>query len=95
MLCDIYASEKKAEMYLYVRRGQDLEQLPAPLLALFGKARYVTLLNLTAERKLARADVTKVPSEIDSNHFYLPMPPSRYGELDPHWSGRELDGPAS
>lgn len=95
MLCDIYASEKKQEMYLYVRREQKLDELPQQLLSLFGTARHVTVLNITEQRKLARADASKVLAEIEANLFYLQMPPNRYGEEPQQWTGRELDGPAS
>ena len=95
MLCDIYASKKREEMYLYVARGQRLDELPAALLALFGAARHVTTLNIDADKKLARANAGKVLAQIEAELFYLHMPPNRYSQATDQFLGGELDGPAS
>lgn len=70
-------------MYLYVKKGYSLEQLPDSLRAAFGRAELAMTLLLTAERKLARADVTKVMASIDAQDFYLQMPPATGNGSDP------------
>lgn len=75
LLCDIYRSPRENEMYLYVEKKQGLEKVPEKLLALFGKPVHVTTMLLTAERKLARADVEKVMHAVQDQGYYLQMPP--------------------
>jgi hypothetical protein len=62
-------------MYLYVDFGEDLARVPESLLAGFGKPVPVLSLELTADRKLARADAAVVLASIESAGFYLQMPP--------------------
>lgn len=76
VMCAVYRSSKREEMYLYVRKGSDLEALPESLIASFGKPVAVMELLLTPQRRLARADVEKVLDNIDEQGFYLQMPPN-------------------
>jgi len=73
--CTVYKSSKKAEMYLYVDRSQDVSKLPESLMLAFGSPTKVMDLILTPEKKLARADAQKVLDAIEENDFYLQMPP--------------------
>ena len=75
VLCDIYRSPRENEMYLYVEKQQGLEGVPEKLKELFGKPVHVTTMLLTAERKLARADVEKVMHAVQEQGYYLQMPP--------------------
>ncbi|WP_342745122.1 YcgL domain-containing protein [Teredinibacter waterburyi] len=75
LLVDIYRSKNKEGMYLYVRKGFDLDLLPEPLRKQFGKAEQAMSLMLTPERKLARVSVEKVIAQIEAEDFYLQMPP--------------------
>nr|WP_299596981.1 YcgL domain-containing protein [uncultured Microbulbifer sp.] len=79
LLCDIYRSPRENEMYLYVEKQQGAGGLsgrvPEKLLELFGKPVHVTTMLLTAERKLARADVEKVMHTVQDQGYYLQMPP--------------------
>ena len=54
-LVQIYRSPRKEEMYLYVDKARELEDVPAPLLGQFGEPEPVMTLLLTPQRKLARA----------------------------------------
>ena len=83
VLCDIYKTDKKQEMYLYVAREDGLERLPEPLLQQFGKPILVTTLVLTENKKLARADVRQVMANIADKGFYLQLPPSPYEQREP------------
>ena len=74
--CSIYKSSKKAEMYLYVDRSQDVSKLPEALMLAFGSPTKVMDLVLTPEKKLARADAEKVLASIEEQDFYLQMPPA-------------------
>ena len=63
-------------MYLYVRKGFDLLTLPEALLKQFGQPELAMTLLLTPEKKLARVDVQKVIEGIETQDFFLQMPPS-------------------
>ena len=73
--CSIYKSSKRNEMYLYADRANDLSDLPESLMLAFGSPTKVMDLVLTPEKKLARADSTKVLEAIEEQGFYLQMPP--------------------
>ena len=74
-LVSIYKSPKRDEMYLYLNKRDKLEAMPEALKQAFGEPVYVMDLLLTPEKKLARADIHKVLAELESNGFYLQMPP--------------------
>ena len=76
LLCQVFRSTRKEEMYLYVDKARGLEDVPEPLLKRFGEPEPVMVLPLSAERKLARADAAEVLREIEENGFYLQMPPT-------------------
>jgi uncharacterized protein YcgL (UPF0745 family) len=62
-------------MYLYVDIAEALTRVPQSLLDKFGKPVEVLSLELTAGKKLARADAETVLDEIESAGYYLQMPP--------------------
>ncbi|MEE4189956.1 MAG: YcgL domain-containing protein [Halieaceae bacterium] len=76
MLCQVYRSPRKEQMYLYVSKADGLERVPEALLAQFGEPEPIMLLNLDGSRKLARADADEVVAQIDERGYYLQMPPS-------------------
>ncbi|PTQ88451.1 YcgL domain-containing protein [Agitococcus lubricus] len=76
-VCNIYKSLKKDEMYLYVRKAEGFSRVPPVLLSMFGTPKLFGTLLLTPEKKLARADVALVLSDIAEKGFYLQMPPPR------------------
>ena len=80
LLCQIFRSARKQEMYLYVDKARGLQDVPEALLAQFGEPAPVMLLQLTSQYKLARADAAVVLATIEAQGFYLQMPPTR-GEL--------------
>lgn len=76
VLCEIFRSSRKEEMYLYVERARGLEDVPEVLMKQFGEPESVMTIMLTPERKLARADVAEVLDGIEQQGFYLQMPPT-------------------
>ena len=78
VLCDIYRTSKRQEMYLYVAREDGLKRVPESLLLQFSEPSLVTTLVLSESRKLGRADVLQVMSDIADKGFYLQMPPQPY-----------------
>lgn len=77
LVCSIYKSPKKDEMYLYIEKAKGLKVLPEALLTIFGKPVHFGDLLLTENKKLARAEAHKVLSEIGEKGFYLQMPPAK------------------
>lgn len=74
-ICSVYRSPKKEGLYLYAEKQKNLSELPESLLEIFGKPELAMTLLLTAEKTLARADVEKVMTAIESQGYYLQMPP--------------------
>lgn len=74
-LVRVYRSTRKQEMYLYVDARADLGPVPDELMARFGKPVEALSLMLTADRTLARADAVRVLECIESDGFYLQLPP--------------------
>jgi uncharacterized protein YcgL (UPF0745 family) len=77
VICSIYKSPKKDEMYLYIIKAQGLVHVPEALLAMFGTPVHVTDMLLKPERKLARANIDTVLADLESRGFYLQMPPQK------------------
>ena len=79
--CWIYKSSRKDEMYLYLAQEDAFDDIPAPLMERFGTPQFVMQLQLTPERKLARAEVASVIAALRENGFFLQMPPELKPEL--------------
>ena len=79
--------DKKEEMYLYVPKDGGPANVPEALLASFGELKLVTTMVLTPSRKLARADINRVLSDITENGFYLQLPPAKFpqGNIQPEY----------
>lgn len=73
--CWVYRSPLKQEMYLYLAAEDAFDRVPAGLLERFGDPILVIELELSAQRKLAREDVTMVMSNLRTQGYHLQMPP--------------------
>jgi len=76
MLCYIYKSLKKDQLYLYVEQKNDFSKVPEALFNSFGKLEFVMELELSPERKLAKEDVVKVIGSLDEKGFFVQLPPT-------------------
>lgn len=76
LLCEVYRSPRKQEMYLYVDKAHGLQDVPDTLMSGFGEPELVMTIPLTPGRALARADVHEVLANIRESGFYLQMPPT-------------------
>ena len=88
VICEIFRSPRKAEMYLYIDKQVGLAEVPDSLLAQFGEPESVMTLLLTPERKLARTSVAEVLESISEKGFFLQMPPT-HAELMSREGSRE------
>lgn len=76
MNCLVYRCAKQDEMYLYLRSDMEPGELPEVLRKRTGMLTQVMELTLSAERKLARANVETVIEQLQAQGFYLQMPPN-------------------
>jgi hypothetical protein len=76
LLCQVFKSPRKEEMYLYVDKARGLVDVPEVLMTQFGEPQAVMTLVLGPQRKLARADTAEVLADIAEKGFYLQMPPT-------------------
>lgn len=81
IICQIYRSPKEEGMYLYVKKEEGLSRVPEELLKLFGQPQPAMVLLLTPDKKLVRVSVEKVAESLDTQGYYLQLPPR--GEQDP------------
>ena len=81
LICEVFKSSRKDEMYLYVDKRQGLANIPEPLLETFGKPVPVFTMLLTADKKLSRVNAADVVEGINDKGFYLQMPPPKEAYL--------------
>lgn len=77
LICEVFKSSRKDEMYLYVDKRQGFADIPEPLLETFGKPVPVFTMLLTADKKLSRVNAADVMESIQDKGFYLQMPPPK------------------
>lgn len=76
MICQVYRSPRRDEMYLYLPADADPAELPEALLRQFGRPEPALRIHLTPDRKLARADSGRVMEALRTQGYYLQMPPN-------------------
>ncbi|ARU57388.1 hypothetical protein OLMES_3348 [Oleiphilus messinensis] len=76
LICSVFRSSKKDEMYLYVDKKQGIKNLPEALMTVFGEPRHVFDMLLTEDKKLARVEAKQVLADIREKGFSLQMPPA-------------------
>lgn len=69
----VFRSSKKADTYIFVRRGQKWDDLPEALRSIFGAPQHAMDLLLTEDRKLARTTGKDVLEAIEEKDFYLQL----------------------
>lgn len=75
VVCSIYRSPKRDEMYLYVIKREQLSRVPAELLTIFGTPQHVMDMPLTEKRELARVETAKLLAALEEKGYFLQMPP--------------------
>ena len=81
LICEVFKSSRKDEMYLYVDKRQGFADIPTQLLETFGKPVPVFTMLLTADKKLSRVNAADVVEGINDKGFYLQMPPPKEAYL--------------
>jgi len=80
----IYKSLRKPDTYLYLRKRDDFAVLPEAVRAPLGELAFVMALEITEDRRLARADAAVVRLNLATHGFHLQFPPT---VLDPMVDG--------
>ncbi|MBL4583242.1 MAG: YcgL domain-containing protein [Pseudomonadales bacterium] len=75
MIISIFKSGRKQEMYLYVEKAKGLADVPDTLKEMFGAPSLAMTMLIKPDQKLARADPETVISSIQSQGYYLQLPP--------------------
>ncbi len=85
MHCDIYKFPKHADMYVYIARPDYpddtdeikdwLSVLPKDFRSGLGTSKFVMHLDLSATEKLARVDRDEVLAKLQSQGYFVQMPP--------------------
>ncbi|WP_207061286.1 YcgL domain-containing protein [Motiliproteus sp. SC1-56] len=77
VICSVFKSPKKDEMYLYVDKREGLQRVPEALKEMFGTPKEVMTLLVTPEKKLARVEAAKLLAALQEQGYYLQMPPAK------------------
>lgn len=90
--CKVYKSPHKKLTFLYVDFTDDLQPVPAELLATFGEPELVMSLQLQPQRRLALVEAAAVLAQIEQCGYYLQLPPPP-GHAVAQWlSGDKAEG---
>ncbi|MBA3988208.1 YcgL domain-containing protein [Aliidiomarina maris] len=89
MFCTVLKSHRKADTYLYIPKDAILDDLPANLVELFTPHTVVTTLHLKPERKLARLRAPELIKHLETDGFYLQLPPTQADLLALHKSQQQ------
>lgn len=76
MMCSIFKSQKRLDTYLYIPFQTEFNKLPETLVAMWGEPELVMHLDLSKKQQLALADISEVKLKLESDGYYLQMPPS-------------------
>ncbi len=74
MICDIYRSDSKSGLYIYLKKGEELSCLPDDLLKLLGKHTWVMELDLKQRKKLANEDINTVIANLHEKAYHVQLP---------------------
>lgn len=75
MQCTVYKSLRQFDYFLFVRTSDEFSRVPEGLRRLLGGLDKVMDLELHPQRRLAQADVVEVMRQIESQGYFLQMPP--------------------
>ncbi|GGP84174.1 YcgL domain-containing protein [Shewanella ulleungensis] len=84
MICAVYKSSRKADTYLFVKKRDVFDDVPAPLMEMFGAPTLVMVVPLSKRDHLGIADIDKVKVALEEQGFYLQIPPPNINLLDQH-----------
>jgi uncharacterized protein len=75
MHCFVYASQRKADTYLWLLQKDNFQVIPTSLEMLLGDLRFVLEVELNAQRRLPHQDVEAVMKNLSTQGWHLQLPP--------------------
>ena len=79
MLCFVYRSRRKSDMYLYLSARDGFQVLPETLRDALGEAEFVMDLVLWPQRTLAQEDAAQILRNLLQRGFHIQLPPPDTG----------------
>lgn len=77
MRCHVYKSRVRPDTYVYLAEEDGFDVLPPFLRQRLGALDAALQFDLTAQRRLARADAARVIRALETQGFYLQLPPGQ------------------
>ena len=74
MMCQVYRSDTKTGMYLYLANDKEMDDLPKELLKLIGKYTHAMELDLNSRKTLANEDIAKVKANLKDRGYHVQLP---------------------
>ncbi len=84
MICAVYKSGRRADTYLFVKKRDVFDDVPEPLMAMFGTLSLIMIVPLSKRDHLGIADINKVKSALVEQGYYLQIPPPPVNLLEQH-----------
>ncbi|MBB1361473.1 MULTISPECIES: YcgL domain-containing protein [unclassified Shewanella] len=84
MICAVYKSGRRADTYLFVKKRDVFDDVPEPLMEMFGSKTLVMIVPLSKRDHLGIADIDKVKSALVEKGYYLQIPPPQINLLEQH-----------
>ncbi|MGI2177144.1 YcgL domain-containing protein [Shewanella frigidimarina] len=84
MICAVYKSGRRADTYLFVKKRDVFDDVPEPLLEMFGSKILVMIVPLSKRDHLGIADIDKVKVALVEQGYYLQIPPPQINLLEQH-----------
>ena len=76
VICDVYRSSTKENLYIYVTAEDGLSKVPKDLLSQFGEPEKALSFTLTENRSLAKEDRHKILQNLNEQGFHIQLPPA-------------------
>ncbi len=74
MICNIYRSETKSGLYLYLKEDKEISDLPEELIKLIGKHTHAMELDLSTLNKLANENIEAVKANLENKGYHVQLP---------------------
>jgi len=74
MMCDIYRSDTKTGLYVYLEKDKKIQDLPGELIKLIGRNTKVMELDLSSREKLANEDIQTVKANLIEQGYHVQVP---------------------
>lgn len=74
MNCFIYRCSRKEDLYIYLAEEDDFSSVPAEIISSLGITEFSMGLDITADTRLAKEDVSTVMKNLEEKGFHLQLP---------------------